>query len=138
MTLPEATETADSGHARLFACRRLIIAANRGPVTFEGAGDDSVDLKRGAGGLVTALVGLAQHVPATWIACARTTADAQWDSGSIPLVPGAGHLRVRFLSPAADAYEGYYNVIANPLLWFLQHSMWDVPRTSSRTALAKS
>ncbi|MCK4727265.1 MAG: trehalose-6-phosphate synthase, partial [Anaerolineales bacterium] len=26
-----------------------------------------------------------------------------------------------------EAYEGYYNVIANPLLWFLQHSMWDVP-----------
>jgi trehalose 6-phosphate synthase len=26
------------------------------------------------------------------------------------------------------AYEGYYNVIANPLIWFLQHSMWDVPR----------
>ena len=35
---------------------------------------------------------------------------------------------MQFLSPDEAAYEGYYNVIANPLLWFLQHSMWDVPR----------
>jgi trehalose 6-phosphate synthase len=35
---------------------------------------------------------------------------------------------VQFLSPDEAAYEGYYNLIANPLLWFLQHSMWDVPR----------
>lgn len=26
-------------------------------------------------------------------------------------------------------YDGYYNVIANPLLWFLQHSMWDFIRS---------
>ncbi len=37
-------------------------------------------------------------------------------------------VRVHFLSPDEAAYDGYYNVIANPLLWFLQHSMWDVPR----------
>jgi trehalose 6-phosphate synthase len=37
-------------------------------------------------------------------------------------------IRVQFLSPTAEAFDGYYNVIANPLLWFLQHSMWDVPR----------
>ena len=37
-------------------------------------------------------------------------------------------MRVHFLSPEPDAYDGYYNVIANPLLWFLQHSMWDIPR----------
>ena len=35
---------------------------------------------------------------------------------------------MQFLTPDETAYEGYYNVIANPLLWFLQHSMWDVPR----------
>jgi trehalose 6-phosphate synthase len=32
---------------------------------------------------------------------------------------------VKFIVPSADAYEGYYDVIANPLLWFLQHNMWD-------------
>ncbi|HSD82997.1 MAG TPA: trehalose-6-phosphate synthase, partial [Anaerolineae bacterium] len=47
----------------------------------------------------------------------------------IPLMEGAGNLHVRFLSPDAAAYDGYYNVIANPLLWFLQHALWDLSRT---------
>jgi len=45
----------------------------------------------------------------------------------VPL-DGGGEIQVEFLAPDEAAYEAYYNVIANPLLWFLQHSMWDVPR----------
>jgi trehalose 6-phosphate synthase len=111
-----------------FANRALIIAANRGPVTFETAEDGSLQFQRGEGGLVTALLGLCQHADATWIACAQTGADATWREGSVVLSDYGSAIRVQFLSPAAAAYEGYYNVIANPLLWFLQHSMWDVPR----------
>ena len=111
-----------------FFGRALIIAANRGPVTFATAEDGSLQFERGSGGLVTALTGLAQHVEAAWIACARTEADATWREGNVPLWDDSSTIRVQFLSPEASAYEGYYNVIANPLLWFLQHSMWDVPR----------
>lgn len=113
--------------ADFFANRALTIAANRGPVTFEAAGDGSLELKRGSGGLVTALTGLTPYVDTTWIACAQTEADAAWREGSVSLADGSV-VRVHFLSPETAAYEGYYNVIANPLLWFLQHSMWDVPR----------
>ncbi len=112
----------------LFADRALIIAANRGPVTFQTSADGSRTFDRGSGGLVTALMGLAQHVDATWIACARTDEDSKWDQGDVPLWEDGNTIRVNFLSPEPEAYEGYYNVIANPLLWFLQHSMWDVPR----------
>jgi trehalose 6-phosphate synthase len=108
--------------------RALIIAANRGPVTFETAEDGSLRFQRGEGGLVTALIGLCRHVDATWIACAQTEADATWREGSVAFSDEGSTIRVQFLSPEAAAYEGYYNVIANPLLWFLQHSMWDVPR----------
>jgi trehalose 6-phosphate synthase len=111
-----------------FANRALIIAANRGPVTFEIAEDKSLRFQRGEGGLVTALLGLCRHTDATWIACAQTKADASWREGSVTLSDYGSAIRVQFLSPEASAYEGYYNVIANPLLWFLQHSMWDVPR----------
>lgn len=107
--------------------RALIIAANRGPVTFEIAENGSLQFERGSGGVVTALTGLCRHTDATWIACARTKADATWRAGKIAMEDDS-EIRVRFLSPEASAYEGYYNVIANPLLWFLQHSMWDVPR----------
>ena len=111
-----------------FANRALIIAANRGPVTFETAEDGSLRFQRGQGGLVTALLGLCRHTDVTWIACAQTEADASWREGSVTLSDYGSDIQVQFLSPEASAYEGYYNVIANPLLWFLQHSMWDVPR----------
>jgi trehalose 6-phosphate synthase len=114
--------------ADFFTSRALIIAANRAPVTFETAEDGSLQFQRGGGGLVTALTGLTQYVDAIWIACAQTEADAAWREGSVTLSDSGHTIRVQFLSPEALAYEGYYNVIANPLLWFLQHSMWDVPR----------
>ncbi len=114
--------------ARYFSERKLVIAANRAPVVFEQDAAGQPVTLRGGGGLVTALVGLCQHTEATWIACARTPQDAAWKQGEIPLAPDGHKVRIRFLEPDPNSYEGYYNVIANPLLWFLQHSMWDVPR----------
>ena len=26
----------------------------------------------------------------------------------------------------AEAYDRFYNVIANPILWFIQHYLWDL------------
>src|SRR5436309_2558819 len=49
----------------------LILVSNRGPVSFELDGS----VKRGTGGLVTALTGLASHRDATWIASAMTDGD---------------------------------------------------------------
>ena len=112
----------------LFRDRSLIIAANRGPVTFQTAEDGSRTFSRGSGGLVTALVGLAQHVDASWVACARTDTDIEWQAGHVSLWQSPETIQVRFLSPQPAAYDAYYNVIANPLLWFLQHQMWDIPR----------
>jgi trehalose 6-phosphate synthase len=97
-------------------------------VTFDKADDGSLVFERGTGGLVTALSGLAQQVEATWIGCARTEADSEWRQGDVLLSEGLPVVGVEFLSPTPEAFEGFYNVIANPLLWFLQHSMWDVPR----------
>jgi trehalose 6-phosphate synthase len=108
--------------------RALIIAANWGPVVFERAEDGSLGYQHVAGGLVTALASVCQYTDATWIACAQNEADALWREGDIPLTDSDHRIQVQFLSPEASAYDGYSNVIANPLLWFLQHSMWDVPR----------
>lgn len=113
--------------AEFFADRALIIAANRAPVTFRKTEDGELTYQRGGGGLVTALTGLCQYTEATWIACARTEADVEWGAGRVELA-GGNEIEVHFLDPRSEVYDGYYNVIANPLLWFLQHSMWDVPR----------
>ena len=114
--------------AEFLANRALIIAANRAPVTLDRAQDGTFQVQRGGGGLVTALTDLCRHAEdATWIACARTTGDSEWRQGRVDVRDDL-RVGVQFLSPDEAAYEGYYNVIANPLLWFLQHSMWDVPR----------
>jgi len=109
-----------------FADRALIIAANRGPVTFERGDDGTLTYQRGEGGLVTALLGICRDTDATWISCAQSDADAEWRSGEVQLGSEEDAVQVQFLTPDASVYDDYYSVIANPLLWFLQHSMWDV------------
>lgn len=108
--------------------RPVIIASNRGPVTFYRNMQGELAFNRGAGGLVTALTGIVTQIEATWISCANTKEDMLWHDGKVSLGGEDDTIRVKFLSPDEQAYDGYYNVIANPLLWFLQHSMWDVPR----------
>jgi trehalose 6-phosphate synthase len=114
--------------AELLGGRTLVIAANRGPVTFSLDNDDEFSFKRSGGGLVTALTGLAQNVEATWIASASTPADAAFGEGEVPIDEAGDVIRVKFIHPTDDAYDQYYNVIANPLLWFLQHNMWNIAR----------
>jgi trehalose 6-phosphate synthase len=100
--------------------RSLIVVSNRGPVTYDREADGTRIARRGGGGLVTALRGLVEHHDVTWIASATTEEDrvvAEEGGGEVVMV---AHDRV--------AYDRYYNVIANPLLWFLQHSLWGLAR----------
>ena len=123
----DSAMTCDGLQAEFFANRSLAILANRGPVSFQRAEDGSLIYQRGGGGLVTALTGLCRYTDATWISCAQTEEDSAWERGRFSLDEDT-QIDIRFLSPGVSAYDGYYNVISNPLLWFLQHSMWDVPR----------
>ncbi|HSM69923.1 MAG TPA: trehalose-6-phosphate synthase, partial [Anaerolineales bacterium] len=118
--------------AEILADKKLILVSNRGPAKFQHEEDGNSTYTRGSGGLVTALLGLAQHVDATWIAAADTEADKEFKAGNIEL-DNRTNLKVRFIEASAEAYEGYYNNISNPLLWFLQHNMWDGVRTPSIT-----
>src|SRR4051794_33640599 len=105
----------------------LVLVSNRGPVTFEADGS----VKRGTGGLVTALTGLASHRDAIWIASAMTPQDverAEQENGrpfSIE-APQGGEFRVRFVASDDDAYDRFYSIFANPMLWFIQHYLWDL------------
>ena len=127
-TISERRDKCKNLQTELLSNRKLIIVANRGPVKFSYDEDGNRTHTRGGGGLVTALLGLAQHVDATWVAAADTDADKDFKVGNVELDNGSS-LGVRFIEPSEEAYAGYYNVIANPLLWFLQHNMWDGVRT---------
>ena len=61
--------------SRVAGRRSLIIASNRGPVTFDRGPDGRRVVRRGGGGLVTALRGLLEHHDVTWIASATTDED---------------------------------------------------------------
>ena len=108
--------------------RRLIIASNRGPVTFQKDEDGRINAHRGGGGLVTALTGLVQHTDAAWIASAMTDEDRAFEPAKVPLGSGDAQIEIEFVEPDPEAYDKYYNVISNPLLWFLQHNMWDIAK----------
>ncbi|MGH2445456.1 MAG: alpha,alpha-trehalose-phosphate synthase (UDP-forming) [Candidatus Limnocylindria bacterium] len=116
--------------AKLLGDRRLIIATNRGPVTFVTASDGRLRPRRGSGGLVTALGQVGHHVPLTWVAAAMSEGDrrAAADPKLLREVAGGDDaVRLRFASVERSVYEQAYNVIANPFLWFLQHQMWNLP-----------
>jgi trehalose 6-phosphate synthase len=119
-----------SSWEEILSNRQLIIASNHGPVTFHTDENGIIQPQRsGGGGLVTALSGIAQHVEACWIASALSEEDKTWQGGLVPIGEGGSAIRIQFITSEAAAYDGYYKVIANPLLWFLQHSMWDIFRS---------
>jgi trehalose 6-phosphate synthase len=105
----------------------LVLVSNRGPVTFGPGGD----IKRGTGGLVTALIGLASHREVTWIASAMTDEDveqAERHGGRpfpVPMSDGT-EFKVKLVASDPHAYDRFYSIIANPLLWFIQHYLWDL------------
>jgi trehalose 6-phosphate synthase len=105
----------------------LVLVSNRGPVTFGPDGE----MKRGTGGLVTALIGLASHREVTWIASAMTDEDVEksQSNGGRPFpvnMPDGTEFKVKLVASDPEAYDRFYNIIANPMLWFIQHYLWDL------------
>ena len=125
----------------VLAGRALIVASNRGPVTFSLEPDGSFVSRKGSGGVVTAVSAIARDLQPIWIAAAMTEGDraraqlARERGETLISPPGPRpEFRVQYVVPTADAYHLYYNVISNPLLWFLQHYLWDTPRSPDITA----
>ena len=107
----------------------LIIVSNRGPAQFEREEGGERTLRRGGGGLVTALSGLVSHRDALWIASAMTDEDvavSEEEGGPVELSIDGIDYRVRLVGSDPQAYDRFYNVIANPILWFIQHYLWDI------------
>jgi trehalose 6-phosphate synthase len=109
--------------------RKLIVVSNRGPVGYErGAGGERV-ASRGGGGLVTALRSFVEHHDVTWIASAMSDEDraVAAEAGGEPVEETArdgSPYRLRLVAHDPNAYDWYYNVISNPILWFIQHYLW--------------
>lgn len=137
------------------AQRRLIIVSNRGPIEYSFDKQGALKTKRGAGGMVTALVPAARYAPPEgfiWIAVAmsdaeRQIAERQKAAGrtktAVALAAAVedmnGHqppkrqrrkrerplTPMRFVNVPPAAYKHYYDGISNQILWSLQHYLWN-------------
>ena len=111
--------------------RPLILVSNRGPVEYQMTPEGRPEARRGSGGVVTALSSLTQSVEFTWVASAMGEGDrtvANNDQGRRLPSPLPGHkISLRYVVTPRRIYHKYYNVLCNPLLWFLQHYMWNPP-----------
>lgn len=119
--------------ASMFSERQLIIASNRGPVEYTLAENGALQGHRGSGGVVTALNAVSQFADLTWVASAMTDGDrraAEQSQGQrLAVGEESSRLHVCFVVSPRAVYNRYYNVFCNPLLWFIQHYMWNSPRT---------
>jgi trehalose 6-phosphate synthase len=111
--------------------RKLIVVSNRGPVSFGREATGARVVRRGGGGLVTALRSLVALHDVTWIASAMSDEDRRVadEAGDEPLEETArdgSPYRFRLVAHDPHAYDWFYNVVANPTLWFLQHYLWDL------------
>jgi trehalose 6-phosphate synthase len=109
--------------------RKLIVVSNRGPVSYGRDAHGGRVVRRGGGGLVTALRGLVNQHDVTWIASAMTDEDrlvAEERSGETfdETIQSGAACRVRLLAHEREAYDLYYNRVANGVLWFLLHYLW--------------
>ncbi len=105
---------------------RLVIVSNRAPVTFSRSESGERTYSRGAGGLVTALGAvLRQSEDAVWIASAQSEEDVVVSREPAPYE--VEDLSVVLVEHDARAYDLMYNHLANPLLWFVQHGLYDLP-----------
>ena len=111
--------------------RRLFLASNRGPVEHHMNPEGHPEGRRGSGGVVTAFSSLTQSAEFTWVASAMGEGDRfVSNNGQAPSFksPLPGHkIDLRYVVTPRRVYHKYYNVLCNPLLWFLQHYMWNPP-----------
>lgn len=115
----------------------LILVSNRGPVEYSRE-DGKRTAKAGHGGLVTALAGLASHLEdAVWVCAALSEEDMavarEHDGAAFQHEGGGPGVRLRMVELDPEAQHKFYAIISNPLLWFVQHYLWDLGNTPNIT-----
>ncbi|GGM03385.1 trehalose-6-phosphate synthase [Streptomyces fumigatiscleroticus] len=99
----------------------MLVASNRGPVSYEVRQDGSLRAKRGGGGLVSGLSAIGPDADALWVCSALGDGDRE------AVRRGVGEPGVRMLDVPADVHADAYNGIANSVLWFVHHMLYQTP-----------
>jgi len=110
----------------------VLVASNRGPVSFATAADGSLVLRRGGGGLVSGLRPVARSGATVWVCAAMSDADRHAAAAAPDgHLHRAGHdtggATVQMLTIEPATFHLAYNTIANSVLWFIHHHLFDTP-----------
>ncbi|MFJ8758669.1 trehalose-6-phosphate synthase [Streptomyces cyaneofuscatus] len=97
---------------------QVLVASNRGPITYTLGEDGTLDAKRGGGGLVSGLSAVDDKL---WVCAALGDGDRE------AVRRGVGEPGVRMLDIDADVHADAYNGIANSVLWFVHHLLYQTP-----------
>jgi trehalose 6-phosphate synthase len=111
--------------------QRVLVASNRGPITYQFGADGSLTGQRGGGGMIAGLTaGLAALGPeasVTWICAALSDADRAVVRSRAGGAVDEDGIPVRMLDIAPGIFDRAYNNVANSALWFLLHQIFDTP-----------
>ncbi|WP_328905069.1 trehalose-6-phosphate synthase [Streptomyces sp. NBC_00234] len=97
---------------------QVLVASNRGPVSYTQGEDGSLASKRGGGGLVSGLSAVDDKL---WVCAALSDGDRE------AVRRGVAEPGVRMLDIDADLHADAYNGIANSVLWFVHHMLYQTP-----------
>ncbi|WP_437028703.1 alpha,alpha-trehalose-phosphate synthase (UDP-forming) [Streptomyces sp. enrichment culture] len=100
---------------------QVLVASNRGPVSYTVDEDGSLRARRGGGGLVSGLSAIGSDADALWVCSALSDGDRE------AVRRGVGEDGVRMLDIPADVHADAYNGIANSVLWFVHHMLYQTP-----------
>ncbi|MEU3070012.1 trehalose-6-phosphate synthase [Streptomyces sp. NPDC007027] len=97
---------------------QVLVASNRGPITYTLGEDGTLDARRGGGGLVSGLSAVDDKL---WICAALGDGDRE------AVRRGVGEPGVRMLDIDPEVHADAYNGIANSVLWFVHHLLYQTP-----------
>lgn len=103
----------------------LVVASNRGPLSFEIDDDGEPVAVASGGGLAGTLHPLLIGSGATWVTSSMNDADRL--AAEHGLVAEAG-LHLVMLDIDEKVYRMAYDVVSNATLWFCHHHLFDLPR----------
>jgi trehalose 6-phosphate synthase len=111
----------------------VLVASNRGPISFTLGEDGQLTARRGGGGMVSGLLTVAGQADLLWVCAALSEADraaARAAPGGMLDLDGQARSdgsAVRMLDIPPETFARAYNDIANSTLWFVHHMLYDLP-----------
>jgi trehalose 6-phosphate synthase len=102
---------------------RVLVASNRGPVSYTVDADGGLSGRRGGGGVVSGLSAIGPEAGAVWVCAALSDGDRE------AVRRGVAEPGTRMLAIPPDVFHAAYNDIANSVLWFVHHMLYQTPLT---------